>query len=182
MGEHFLTLSALKNSNMSLIDKVDLLLSQIDSFMRADDDNDEKEALTRNTAPDQLSDLSTFNIEEDLVQTDDFVAFKGNFGDSDKPSILKMRPSKPKASELKGLMETMQLSSAGKFGKGFGFYKAKCITTKSFKIDVIYPWINPEKEENEEEEKQRLENQQKVFEKFYQRCLPKKKYIFEKHL
>merc|ERR1712154_227964 len=32
---------------------------------------------------------TTFNIEEDLVQTEDYLAFKGNFGDIQKPAILK---------------------------------------------------------------------------------------------
>ena len=152
---------------MSVLHKVDSLLSAFD---------DEKQS--KNTPPDKLHTLTTFQIEEDLVQNDDYLAFKGNFGDVQKPSILKIRPSKPKASEIKQAMNSMQLSLVKEFGKGYGFYKAKCDTTKSFSIDVIYPWIEPEdNEDNEEEEKKRLADQQKIFDKYYKRALPKKGYL-----
>eukprot|EP01084_Bolivina_argentea_P184558 318313_1 len=159
---------------MSALQELNLLLSLINNSNK----NNNNEELT-NIPPDSLSNLHSFIIEEDLIQCDDFVTFKGNFGDINKPSILKIRPSKPKASELKQFINKMKLISCNKYGKGFGFYKAKCITTKSFNVDVIYPWIESDNDQKETEEnkKQRLKAQQKVFDKFYQRNLPKKSYI-----
>ena len=154
---------------MSLSDKVDSLLTFVQSI------NEEQK--TDNVPPEHLHNLKTFVVEEDLLQNEHLVCFKGNFGDSHKPSIVKIRPSKPKASELKKLMAKMKLSPSGRFGKGFGFYKANCVTKKSFKVDVIYPWVEPEEPENDEEQKQRLQDQQKIFDKFYRRALPKQRFM-----
>ena len=158
---------------MSLTKTIDSLLS----FVNSVPSQDTNETKCDEVPPDGLTNLNTFKIEEDLVQTEDFLAFKGNFGNPEEPSILKVRPSKPKVSELKKLINEIELSPAGKFGKGFGFYKAKCITTKSFNVDVIHPWVIPDDDENEEEKKQRLVDQQKIFDKFYKRCLPKKRFM-----
>ena len=132
-----------------------------------------------NIPPENLNNPNTFTVEEDLIQTEVFLSFKGNFGNPNEPSILKIRPSKPKPDEIKQLMKAIQLSISGgkKFGKGFGFYKAKCITTKSLNVDVIHPWVKPENDETDEEEKERLQNQQKVFDKHYARSKPKKSFM-----
>eukprot|EP01084_Bolivina_argentea_P001886 3497_1 len=78
-------------------------------------------------------------------------------------------------------MECMQLTTTNKYGKGFGFYKAKCVTTKTFSVNVIYPWIEPDiedaKAESEEDKQKRLQEQQKVFDKHYKRTIPKKCYL-----
>ena len=158
---------------LSILNKEESLISTINPEINTDCD----EAKSGNIPPEDLSDLSTFAIEEDLLQTEDFLAFKGNFGNPKEPSILKVRPSKSKPDEIKQLMRTIQLSLSGRYGKGFGFYKAKCVTTKSFKVDVIHPWVKPEKDETMEEEKERLQNQQKVFDKFYERNVPKKSFM-----
>ena len=153
---------------MSVLQAIDSLLSLFGDGVQPKD-----------MPPDKLSTLTTFQIEEDLVQNDDFLAFKGNFGDVQKPSILKIRPSKAKAADVKQAMNAMELSLVKQFGKGYGFYKAKCAATKSFSIDVIYPWIEPDNEvdETKEDAVKRLADQQKVFDKHYRRALPKKGYL-----
>ena len=129
--------------------------------------------------PENLNNLSGFQIDEDLRQTADFMAFKGHFGDESKPSIMTVRPSKPKPDEFKRFKDNLALSSTGRFGKGFGYYKGKCTATKSFNVDIIYPWTEPEDPESEskEDREQRLKDQQKVFNKFYKRNLPKRSFI-----
>lgn len=166
---------------MSLLSRLDSLVSLISTLTNsATDDSKQTEAKT-NTPPEHLQNLQSFVIQEDLLQSEDLVAFKGYFEECEQtqPSIVKVRPSKPKAAELKQYMKAMRLKSAGRFGKGFGFYKASCLTTKSFNVDVIHPFVEPDGDETETEEQkaQRLQDQQKVFDKFYQRLIPKKSYM-----
>ena len=46
-------------------------------------------------------------------------------------------------------------------------------------MHIIYPWTEPEvpEKESKEEKEQRLKDQQKVFNKFYKRNLPKRSFI-----
>lgn len=99
---------------MSVATKIDTLLSFLENKVGSN---------TNHNLPENLTNLSGFQIDEDLRQTADFMAFKGHFGDKSKPSIMTVRPSKPKPDEFKQFKNRLTLASTGRFGKGFGYYK-----------------------------------------------------------